>query len=42
LNEVEKNLPGSVGVLDIYHASEHLHAAAVALHREGPTAEAWY
>ena len=41
-NEVEKNLPGSVGVLDVYHAGEHLHAAAVALHGEGPAAEAWY
>ena len=34
--EVEKNLPGAAGVLDIYHASEHLHAAAVALHGDGP------
>lgn len=41
-NEVEKNLPGAAGVLDIYHASEHLHAAAVALHGAGPAAEAWY
>jgi len=29
-------------VLDIYHASEHLHAAAVARHGEGPAAEAWH
>jgi hypothetical protein len=40
--EVEKNLPGAAGVLDIYHASEHLHAAAVALNGAGPAAEAWY
>ena len=41
-NEITKNLPGACGVLDVYHASEHLHAAAVALHGEGPAAEAWY
>jgi hypothetical protein len=41
-NEVEKNLPGPAGVLDIYHAGEHLHAAAVALNGAGPAAEAWY
>lgn len=40
--EVEKNLPGASGVLDVYHASEHLHAAAVAVHGAGPAAEAWY
>jgi hypothetical protein len=40
--EIEKNLPGAAGVLDVYHASEHLHAAAVALHGTGPAAEAWY
>jgi hypothetical protein len=40
--EIEKNLPGAAGVLDIYHAGEHLHAAAVALHGAGPAAEAWY
>jgi hypothetical protein len=40
--EVERNLPGAAGVLDIYHAGEHLHAAAVALHGAGPAAEAWY
>jgi len=40
--EVERNLPGTAGVLDIFHASEHLHATAVALHGEGPRAEAWY
>ena len=39
--EVEKNLPGASGVLDIYHASEHLHAAAVALRGgSAPAAEA--
>jgi hypothetical protein len=41
-NEVEKNLPGAAGVLDFYHASEHLHAAAVAVHGVGAVAEAWY
>ncbi len=41
-NEVEKNLPGAAGVLDIYHAGEHVHAAAVALHGAGPAAEARY
>jgi hypothetical protein len=40
--EIEKNLPGAAGILDIYHASEHLHAAAVTLHGAGPAAEAWY
>ncbi len=40
--EVEKNPPGAAGVLDIYHASEHVHAAAVALYGVGPAAEAWY
>jgi hypothetical protein len=34
-NEAEKNLPGAAGVLDFYHAGEHLHAAAVALARGG-------
>lgn len=41
-NEVEKNLPGAVGVLDVFHASEHLHAAAGAGAAEGVTAAAWY
>jgi hypothetical protein len=40
--EIARNLPGAAGLLDIYHASEHLHAAAVALHGAGPAAEAWY
>jgi hypothetical protein len=40
--EVEKNLPGASGVLDFYHASEHLHAAAVTLYGEGAAAEEWY
>lgn len=39
--ELAKNLPGAVGVLDFYHASEHLHAAAAA--RGGAAAvRAWY
>lgn len=41
-HEAEKNLPGAAGVLDIYHASEHLHAAAVSLHGAGAAAEGWY
>jgi hypothetical protein len=41
-NEVRKHLPGAAGVLDCYHASEHVHAAAVAVHGEGTAAEAWY
>ncbi len=41
-NEVDKNLPGAAGVLDIFHASEHLHATAVALYGEGAAAEAWF
>ena len=40
--EAEKNLPGAAGVPDVYHAGEHVHAAAVALHGEGAAAEAWY
>src|SRR5262249_43352986 len=34
-NQVEQNLPGAAGVLDIYHASEHLYAAARVLYGEG-------
>lgn len=34
-NQVEQNLPGAEGVLDIYHGSEHLHGAAKALFGEG-------
>ena len=33
--QAERSLPGAAGVLDIYHASEHLHAAAKALYGEG-------
>ena len=40
-NEVEKNLPGAAGVLGICHASEHLHATAVALYGAGAAAQAW-
>lgn len=40
--EVEKNLPGAAGVLDVYHAGEHIHAAALALHGVGPAAATWY
>ncbi len=41
-NQAEKNLPGAAGVLDIYHASEHLYAAANVLYGEGAAAApAW-
>lgn len=32
--QVERHLPGAQGVLDIYHASAHLHQTAVVLHGE--------
>jgi hypothetical protein len=34
-SQAERNLPGAAGVLDIYHASAHLYAAAKALYGEG-------
>ena len=37
-SQVDRNLPGAAGVLDIFHAGEHLHAAAVARHGEGTAA----
>lgn len=40
--EVARNLPGAPGVLDIYHASEHVHAAAVTRHGDTPAARFWY
>lgn len=40
--ELEKNLPGAVGVLDIYHASEHVHAAAVSRGGDAKAIAAWY
>jgi hypothetical protein len=40
--ELEKNLPDAAGVLDIYHASEHLHAAAVARGGDTEATGAWY
>jgi hypothetical protein len=37
-----RNLPGAAGVLDIYHAGEHLYGAAKALYGEGAAAgPAW-
>jgi hypothetical protein len=39
--QVERNLPGAAGVLDIYHASEQIHAAAAALHGEAAAAREW-
>ena len=40
-SQVERNLPGAAGVLDIYHASERIHAAASALHGEAEAARGW-
>lgn len=40
--ELEKNLPGATGVLDVYHASEHLHAAAASRGGDAATIQAWY
>ena len=41
-NQLAEHLPGAAGVLDIYHASEHLWAAAHAQFGEGtPQAWAW-
>ena len=34
-NQAGQNFPGAAGVLDIYHASEHLYGAAKALYGEG-------
>jgi hypothetical protein len=40
--EVERHLPAAAGVLDVYHASEHIHQTASALYGEGtPVARAW-
>jgi hypothetical protein len=40
--EVEKNLPGASGVLDFYHAGEHIYAAAHAIHDgDGGAAATW-
>lgn len=41
-NEANRNLPGAALVLDIYHASEHLHTAALAQYGEGPKATGWF
>src|SRR5262249_14939489 len=40
--ELEKNLPGAVGVLDFYHASEHVYAAAVNRGGDAKAIRAWY
>jgi hypothetical protein len=40
--EANRNLPGAALVLDIYHASEHLHAAALAGHGDGAVAAGWF
>lgn len=40
--QLERHLPGAQGVLDIYHASAHLHQAAAVLHGEQtPAARRW-
>jgi hypothetical protein len=36
--QVDRHLPGAQGVLDIYHASAHLHQTAAVLHGEQTTA----
>jgi len=40
-HQVAVHLPGAAGVLDIYHASAHLWAAAQAVLGEGAAARAW-
>lgn len=41
-NAAGREFPGSKGVLDLFHAGQHVWAAAKALHGEGtPAAEAW-
>jgi len=40
--ELERNLPGAVGVLDFYHASEHVHTAAVSRGGDAGAVEVWY
>jgi hypothetical protein len=41
-NQVARSLPGAAGVLDFYHAGEHVYAAAHAIHGEGTAAaRAW-
>jgi hypothetical protein len=37
-NQVARSLPGAAGVLDFYHAGEHIYAAAHAIHGEGAAA----
>lgn len=42
-NQVAIQFPGATGVLDIYHATEHLAAATKQIHGENPGAQqAWY
>jgi hypothetical protein len=40
-NQAREQLPGSAGLLDIYHGSEHLAGCAQVLHGEGAAARAW-
>ena len=37
-NQVARSLPGAEGILDFYHAGEHIYAMAHALHGEGTAA----
>jgi hypothetical protein len=40
--EVDRHLPGAAGVLDIYHASEHVYQTAAALYGEAtPASQDW-
>jgi len=39
--QAEANLPGAAGVLDIFHAGQHIHAAATARYGEGAEARRW-
>lgn len=41
-NEAKRNFPGASLILDVYHASEHLHAAALAGCGEGAAATQWF
>ena len=40
-NQAAVQLPGCTGLLDIYHACEHLAGCATALSGDGPRAQAW-
>ena len=40
-NLADERFDARIEVIDAYHAAQHLHAAAVALFGEGPTATTW-